>query len=61
MNMKAILAVMNTTKLVVKIRPEKNSGPYGNWTHDLSHSDSWPQVLFSQLVQFYSYLRGSLS
>ena len=38
-NMKAILAVMNTTELVVKIRPEKNSGPYGIWTHDL-----WPMT-----------------
>ena len=28
-NMKAILAVMNTTELVVKIRPEKNSGLHG--------------------------------
>ena len=35
MNMKAIFAVMNTTWAVVKIRPEKNSGPYGIWTHDL--------------------------
>ena len=26
---------MNTTKLVVEIRLEKNSGPYGVWTHDL--------------------------
>ena len=60
-NMKAILAVMNTTELVVKIRPEKNSGLHGIWTHDLSHSDPWPQVLFSLLVQYYSYLRGSLS
>ena len=33
--MKAILAVMNTTWAVVKIRPEKNSGLYGIWTHDL--------------------------
>ena len=24
-----------TTKAVVKIRPEKNSGLYGMWTHDL--------------------------
>ena len=30
-----ILAVMCTTWAVVKIRPEKNSGPYGIWTHDL--------------------------
>ena len=35
MIMKAILAVMNTTKLVVKVRPEKNLGPYGIWTHHL--------------------------
>ena len=26
---------MNTTELVVEIRPEKNPGPYGIWTHDL--------------------------
>ena len=26
MNMEAILAVLNSTKAVVKIRPEKNSG-----------------------------------
>ena len=29
LNMKAIFAVMNTFRAVVKIRPEKNSGPYG--------------------------------
>ena len=28
-NREAILTVMNTAKLVVKIRPKKNSGPYG--------------------------------
>ena len=27
--MEVILAVKNTTLVVVKIRPEKNSGPYG--------------------------------
>ena len=27
--MEVILAVKNTTEVVVKIRPEKNSGPYG--------------------------------
>ena len=26
---------MNNTELVVEIRPEKNSGPYRIWTHDL--------------------------
>ena len=42
-NIEAILAAMNTTELlnywttelVVEIRPEKNSGQYGIWTHDL--------------------------
>ena len=29
MNIESILAVMNTTELVVEIRPEKNSGAYG--------------------------------
>ena len=36
--MESILAVINTTELVVEIRPEKNSGPYGIWTHD--HCDT---------------------
>ena len=26
---------MNTTEPVVEIRPEKNLGPHGIWTHDL--------------------------
>ena len=34
-NMKAIFAAMTTTWAVVKIRPEKNSGPYRIWTHNL--------------------------
>ena len=34
--MEGILVFMNTTQLVLKIRPEKkNSGPYGIWTYDL--------------------------
>ena len=37
-NMKAIFAVMNTTRAVVKIRPEKNSGLYGIWIHDLCNT-----------------------
>ena len=28
-NTETIIAVMNTTKLVVEIRPEKNSSPHG--------------------------------
>ena len=32
---------MNTTKLVVEIRPEKkNSSLYGIWTHDLCNTDA---------------------
>ena len=38
-NMKAILAVMNTTWAVVKIRPKKFR-PVGIWTHDLFDTDS---------------------
>ena len=34
-NIESIFAVMNTTELEVEIRPEKNSGAYGIWTHDL--------------------------
>ena len=30
-----ILAVMNTTELVVKIRPEKDTDPYGIRNHNL--------------------------
>ena len=40
MNMKAIFAVMNTTGAVVKIRPLKNLGLYGIWTHDLCDTGS---------------------
>ena len=36
----AILAVMNNTQLVVKLRPEKNSGPYEIWTYDLWNTDA---------------------
>ena len=35
MNIELIVAVMNTTELVVEIRPEKDSGPYGIWIHNL--------------------------
>ena len=40
MNMEMILAVMNTTKAVVKIRPEKNSSLYRIWTHDLCNTSA---------------------
>ena len=29
MNIESVLTVMNTTEIVVEIRPEKDSGPYG--------------------------------
>ena len=31
---------MNTTSAVVKIGPEKNSGLYGIWTHDLCNTSA---------------------
>ena len=34
MNMKATSAMLNTTWAVVKMRPEKNSGLCGIWTHE---------------------------
>ena len=37
-NMKVILAVMYTNWALVKIRPEKNSGLYRIWTHDLCNT-----------------------
>ena len=50
----AILAVMNTTQLVVKLRPEKNSGPYEIWTHDLWNTDATVLffILFFLFVHF---------
>ena len=36
--MKEIFAVMNTTRVVVKIRPEKKSGLNRIWTHDLCNT-----------------------
>ena len=61
---------MNNTELVVEIKPEKNSGPYGIWTHDLwipvqrfsiaevmgsNPVRAWTfQVLFQLLVQLCS-------
>ena len=53
--MEAILAVVNTTSVVVKIRPEKNSGLYKIWTQDqcstgaalyqLSQQANWELVI----------------
>ena len=39
MNMEAISAMMKTTKKVLKIGTEKNSGLYWIWTHDLCDTD----------------------
>ena len=53
--MEAILAVVNTTSVVVKIRPEKNSGLDKIWTQDqcntaaalyqLSQQPNWELVI----------------
>ena len=59
---------MNTTKLVVEIRPEKNSGPCGIWTHclcdagaalyqQLSQQANWKLVIMLDLL--YSFLHHS--
>ena len=40
---------MNTTELVVEIGPEKNSGSYEIWTHDLCDTGAVPTELTSQL------------
>ena len=59
---------MNTTKLVLEIRPEKNSGPCGIWTHDLcdagaalyqqlSQQANWKLVIMLDLL--YSFLHHS--
>ena len=39
---------MNITELVLEIRPKKNSGPYGIWTHDLYDTGA---ALYQQLSQ----------
>ena len=60
---------MNTTKLVLEIRPEKNSGPCGIWTHDfcdasaalyqqLSQQANWKLVIMLDLL--YSFLHHSV-
>ena len=64
-----ILAVMNITELVLEIRPEKNSGPYGISTHDLydtgaalyqqlSQQANWKLVIMLDLL--YSFLHHSV-
>ena len=39
---------MNTTEVVVGIRPEKKSGPHGIWTYDLYDTGA---ALYQQLSQ----------
>ena len=47
---------MNTTELVVGIRPEKNSGPYGIWTHDLCDTGAaYGPEFFSGPIYNYSF------
>ena len=59
---------MNTIEPVVEIRSEKNSGPYGIWTHDLcdtgaalyqqlSQQANWKLVIMLDLL--YSFLHHS--
>ena len=53
--MEVILAAMNTTEVVVEIRPEKNSGQYGIWTHDLC--DTSAEVMGSNPVRAWIFFR----
>ena len=56
-NMKAILVVMNTTELVVKIRPEKKFKPVRDlnpWSPMTSH-DLWVQISYGPEFFFSSY------
>ena len=46
-----ILALKNSTSVAVKIRPEKNSDPYGIWTHDLCDTSA---ALYG-IAEFMSY------
>ena len=56
----AIFVAMNTTELVVEMRPEKNSGPYGIWTsHISSHCSPLGRFIW---IQHYNQLPvGSLA
>ena len=48
---------MNTTEVVVEIRPEKKPGPHGIWTYDLYDTGA---ALYQQLSQQANWKEGSL-
>ena len=45
---------MNTIELVVEIRPEKNSGQNGIWTHDLCDTGAALYQLSQQATESWS-------
>ena len=59
--MEASFAVMNTTQVVVKIRPEKNLGLYGIWTYDLCDIERNPMGLTGTNIMASSQLSCQLS
>ena len=59
--MEASFAVMNTTQVVVKIRPEKNLGLYGIWTYDLFDIERNPMDLTGTNIMASSQLSCQLS
>ena len=53
---------MNTAWAVVKIRPEKNSGVYGIWAHDLCDTGAvLAQVVFitTKIAHIHVFIRSS--
>ena len=49
-NTESILAVMNTTELIIEIRPKKNSGPFGIWTLDLYDTSAFLQPQCTHMI-----------
>ena len=65
MNMRTIFAAMNTTWVVVKLKPEKNSGLYGTWTGIVKvmglNPAPYRPKFFRPYFYYCSLLRRSLS
>ena len=46
---------MNTTELVFEVKPEKNLGPYGIWTHNLCDTSAALYQLSQEFFFFFSW------
>ena len=49
-NTESILVVINTTELIIEIRPKKNSGPYGILTLDLYDTSALLQPQCTHMI-----------